>query len=941
LNILSFEGRKLKNGISVLILSVLLISASVGLYEAHSSGEWSSNPELSRSSSPLSENVTTNEGDLIINGTQTLAIRNCTYIVNGNVYVEDQARLLVSNSLLIINPDYIFRHKEFQIKDYAFVSINDSLIDSLTEFATFISGHASVNFHNLTYLVEMWIACFEDSQVTISNSSCAVLENTHRSEVVVSDSEITSNLGLEFLDPSQTVYLEEIRPGFCWYWNLHQNHSMTNVAHNLTLIRTSINSWTVAIAEDVNVTLKNSELSTIGFEYSNANYTCTGATIGLHGNWTYSGLKLLNTSITGFWTFGVGNSILNLSNSEALLRLTGESNATVRNCTVLLNAWLLRDGRIEFQDTRVEFLVTRLSSFYLVGDIDFTPSTWIQEWTLTNVTRNYEIQLRDPDGVYLRNANLTLTDEHNQTVWTGTSDSLGEAVLNLTFADGNYTKLLRLEAAKGRFFAAENIGFLSETPVSLTLTAQGGPLTFVVPDDYSSIQEAINNAISGDTIFVRSGTYNEHVTVNRSVSLVGESKLNTIVNGTDADDPTVWIQKNNILVTGFQIRNSYLRRHSCIYVDRSNGVHITNNTIHQVCSATASYGILLHWSNHSTVSFNEIEQQFPTYGGGIRLLGSSHNTIHSNTLLRWGNGTEIDLHCINNTLSRNVMREGGRGVFIYDSTAHSNVIYENLIENMFEGIAVTGSNNSIYHNDFVNNSVQASSAPITDDQCDDGYPSGGNYWSDYSDVDLFCGPGQNVSGADGIWDHPYVIYGENLDNYPLTGSWIEVSIEETNSSKGGETYPVQVASNATFFEIKEIPGSLRLNVSGETGTSAYVRIVQPIGLNASNIKVFLNGTRLTFPSTDPPRSISTNGTHYSIYFAFTFNSTYELTVAFHFKGDTDWDGDVDIFDIVYMASAYGVSQPDPRYDPNCDFDVDGDVDIFDIVAAVGNYGESW
>ena len=56
-------------------------------------------------------------------------------------------------------------------------------------------------------------------------------------------------------------------------------------------------------------------------------------------------------------------------------------------------------------------------------------------------------------------------------------------------------------------------------------------------------------------------------------------------------------------------------------------------------------------------------------------------------------------------------------------------------------------------------------------------------------------------------------------------------------------------------------------------------------------------------------------------------------------GDVDGDSDVDIFDIVRMATIYGVEKPDPAYDPNCDLDNDGDIDIFDIVRAAGNYGK--
>jgi outer membrane protein assembly factor BamB len=58
-------------------------------------------------------------------------------------------------------------------------------------------------------------------------------------------------------------------------------------------------------------------------------------------------------------------------------------------------------------------------------------------------------------------------------------------------------------------------------------------------------------------------------------------------------------------------------------------------------------------------------------------------------------------------------------------------------------------------------------------------------------------------------------------------------------------------------------------------------------------------------------------------------------------GDVDGDRDVDIFDIVAMATIYGVVEPDPEYAPNCDIDGDGDIDIFDIVLAASHYGESW
>lgn len=50
---------------------------------------------------------------------------------------------------------------------------------------------------------------------------------------------------------------------------------------------------------------------------------------------------------------------------------------------------------------------------------------------------------------------------------------------------------------------------------------------------------------------------------------------------------------------------------------------------------------------------------------------------------------------------------------------------------------------------------------------DDDYPSGGNYWSDYTGVNNFSGPYQNETGSDGIGDAPYIIDVNNRDQYPL------------------------------------------------------------------------------------------------------------------------------------------------------------------------------
>ncbi len=92
----------------------------------------------------------------------------------------------------------------------------------------------------------------------------------------------------------------------------------------------------------------------------------------------------------------------------------------------------------------------------------------------------------------------------------------------------------------------------------------------------------------------------------------------------------------------------------------------------------------------------------------------------------------------------------------------------NLMQNCSYGIYLQNSaNNLIYHNNFINNTIQAYVTPNYNNTWDNGYPSGGNYWSDYNGTDSFSGPYQNVAGSDGIGDTPYEINENNTDRYPL------------------------------------------------------------------------------------------------------------------------------------------------------------------------------
>jgi nitrous oxidase accessory protein NosD len=77
--------------------------------------------------------------------------------------------------------------------------------------------------------------------------------------------------------------------------------------------------------------------------------------------------------------------------------------------------------------------------------------------------------------------------------------------------------------------------------------------THVVPDDYSTIQGAIDAASNGDTIFVRNGVYYENLDLDKAVNLTGESNVNTIIDGS-GPGPAIHLDTSDAIIQGFTIR---------------------------------------------------------------------------------------------------------------------------------------------------------------------------------------------------------------------------------------------------------------------------------------------------------------------------------------------------------------------------------------------------
>ncbi len=138
------------------------------------------------------------------------------------------------------------------------------------------------------------------------------------------------------------------------------------------------------------------------------------------------------------------------------------------------------------------------------------------------------------------------------------------------------------------------------------------------------------------------------------------------------------------------------------------------------------------------------------------------NNLSSNLWLGIAVGDSTDVSILANNISSN----GWGGITIGSSTDVS--IRTNNVSSNLKGIELMFSTNvSVHHNTLIGNTVQAMDSAGPENAWDDGYPSGGNYWSDYTGVDRYSGPNQDRPGSDNIGDTPHDVDYNSQDRYPL------------------------------------------------------------------------------------------------------------------------------------------------------------------------------
>jgi parallel beta-helix repeat protein len=185
---------------------------------------------------------------------------------------------------------------------------------------------------------------------------------------------------------------------------------------------------------------------------------------------------------------------------------------------------------------------------------------------------------------------------------------------------------------------------------------------------------------------------------------------------------------------------------------------------------------------------------------GIELWETSNSSISGNNITNNYYGLLLVYSSNYNSISGNNITANNYYGLLLDYSSNCSISGNNIANSYFGIFLHYSSNNKFYHNNFIDNTYQVYIyTPGDANFWDDSYPSGGNYWSDYTGVDFYSGPSQSIPGSDGVGDTPYVIDADNQDHYPLMkpNPWAshDVGITNVTTSKTvvGQGYNVSIS----------------------------------------------------------------------------------------------------------------------------------------------------
>ena len=283
--------------------------------------------------------------------------------------------------------------------------------------------------------------------------------------------------------------------------------------------------------------------------------------------------------------------------------------------------------------------------------------------------------------------------------------------------------------------------------------------------DFTNIQDAVDAANEGDTIYVYNGTYYERISIPKSLTLIGENRSANIIGMGSGD--CVYITAGGVTIEGLTIRNG--NNGIYIYGKEARDNIIINNTIthnhgsgidvafagnynfviNNIIAENDYSGIDFVYTNNNTIAGNNISFS----ENGICLYKSNYNILSGNIINanEW-DGIELNGEsCYNKIYNNSIFMNHYRNLILRNGNNY-NIISRNTVNGtkiVFEDTYF----NKIYQNNFIDCDV--SDEGFTN-SWDNGSIEGGNYWSDH-----------NCTGNPSNGSQPYIIDEDSIDHYPF------------------------------------------------------------------------------------------------------------------------------------------------------------------------------
>jgi parallel beta-helix repeat protein len=282
-----------------------------------------------------------------------------------------------------------------------------------------------------------------------------------------------------------------------------------------------------------------------------------------------------------------------------------------------------------------------------------------------------------------------------------------------------------------------------------------------------SIQSAIDSAHAGDTIEIGSGTYYEHLTIEKPLTLEGVDTGGgkPVIDG-QGGDTIIQVRSDCVVIESLEVTRCDTTREG-----GKRGIHILGNhcTVEDCEISECNIGISCYSECSNTIVKNcvFIDNRIGLVFGGKNHIADGNHFKKAHMIL----DSAIECYIVNNLMEDDVV-----GISVYDESNNNYIAGNTIKGNRYAGIWViesewgpTSHGNRIFHNNFINNGRTYQAVDDSDNSWDNG--AEGNYWSDFSGADV---------NGDGIYDQPYTRiagddYGTTLslsnDNHPLVSQW--------------------------------------------------------------------------------------------------------------------------------------------------------------------------